>query len=200
VRVSVEVDAAAMKAAMDSLKGAIASGVAVGLDKAGQRIENDLKRAAPVKSGRLRASLGYKVNNGRELEVGSLTGKDALVYARQIEFGGTIFGKPWLAIPLSTMKTKAGVGGIRARDVRANPSQFGYSSTFVAKGVIFGQLPGKKSTRGLGGKWNIVPLFALRQSVDQKGKPYLYPTVEKDLPMVADEIRNAVVARSGGRS
>jgi hypothetical protein len=34
-------------------------------------------------SGRLRASLGYKVNNGRELEVGSLTGKDALVYARR---------------------------------------------------------------------------------------------------------------------
>lgn len=194
MRISVEVDAEALRLAMESLKGAITTGVAIGLDRAGQRIENDLKRAAPVKSGRLRGSLGYRVNNGTELEVGSLTGDTALIYARQVEFGGTIVGKPWLAIPLSTMKTKAGVGGIRARDVRASPSQFGYSGTFVAKGVVFGKLPGKTKK---GGK-NIVPLFALKKSVDQKGRPYLIPTVERDLPMVADEIKAAVDAAAGG--
>lgn len=194
MRISVEVDAEALRLAMESLKGAITTGVAIGLDRAGQRIENDLKRAAPVKSGRLRGSLGYRVNNGTELEVGSLTGDTALIYARQVEFGGTIVGKPWLAIPLSSMKTKAGVGGIRARDVRASPSQFGYSGTFVAKGVVFGKLPGK--TRK-GGK-NIVPLFALKKSVDQRGRPYLIPTVERDLPMVADEIKAAVDAAAGG--
>jgi len=194
MRISVEVDAEVLRLAMESLKGAITTGVAIGLDRAGQRIENDLKRAAPVKSGRLRGSLGYRVNSGTELEVGSLTGDTALIYARQVEFGGTIVGKPWLAIPLSTMKTKAGVGGIRARDVRASPSQFGYSGTFVAKGVVFGKLPGKTKK---GGK-NIVPLFALKKSVDQKGRPYLIPTVERDLPMVADEIKAAVDARVGG--
>lgn len=194
MRISVEVDAEALRLAMESLKGAITTGVAIGLDRAGQRIENDLKRAAPVKSGRLRGSLGYRVNNGTELEVGSLTGDTALIYARQVEFGGTIVGKPWLAIPLSSMKTKAGVGGIRARDVRASPSQFGYSGTFVAKGVVFGKLPGKTKK---GGK-NIVPLFALKKSVDQKGRPYLIPTVERDLPMVADEIKAAVDAAAGG--
>jgi len=194
MRISVEVDAEVLRLAMESLKGAITTGVAIGLDRAGQRIENDLKRAAPVKSGRLRGSLGYRVNNGTELEVGSLTGDTALIYARQVEFGGTIVGKPWLAIPLSSMKTKAGVGGIRARDVRASPSQFGYSGTFVAKGVVFGKLPGKTKK---GGK-NIVPLFALKKSVDQKGRPYLIPTVERDLPMVADEIKAAVDARVGG--
>lgn len=194
MRISVEVDAEALRLAMESLKGAITTGVAIGLDRAGQRIENDLKRAAPVKSGRLRGSLGYRVNNGTELEVGSLTGDTALIYARQVEFGGTIVGKPWLAIPLSTMKTKAGVGGIRARDVRASPSQFGYSGTFVAKGVVFGKLPGKTKK---GGK-NIVPLFALKKSVDQKGRPYLIPTVERDLPMVADEIKAAFDAAAGG--
>ena len=194
MRISVEVDAEALRLAMESLKGAITTGVAIGLDRAGQRIENDLKRAAPVKSGRLRGSLGYRVNNGTELEVGSLTGDTALIYARQVEFGGTIVGKPWLAIPLSSMKTKAGVGGIRARDVRASPSQFGYSGTFVAKGVVFGKLPGKTKK---GGK-NIVPLFALKKSVDQKGRPYLIPTVERDLPMIADEIKAAVDAAAGG--
>ena len=194
MRISVEVDAEALRLAMESLKGAITTGVAIGLDRAGQRIENDLKRAAPVKSGRLRGSLGYRVNNGTELEVGSLTGDTALIYARQVEFGGTIVGKPWLAIPLSSMKTKAGVGGIRARDVRASPSQFGYSGTFVAKGVVFGKLPGKTKK---GGK-NIVPLFALKKSVDQKGRPYLIPTVERDLPMVADEIKAAFDAAAGG--
>lgn len=194
MRISVEVDAEALRLAMESLKGAITTGVAIGLDRAGQRIENDIKRAAPVKSGRLRGSLGYRVNNGTELEVGSLTGDTALIYARQVEFGGTIVGKPWLAIPLSSMKTKAGVGGIRARDVRASPSQFGYSGTFVAKGVVFGKLPGKTKK---GGK-NIVPLFALKKSVDQKGRPYLIPTVERDLPMVADEIKAAVDAAAGG--
>ena len=194
MRISVEVNAEALRLAMESLKGAITTGVAIGLDRAGQRIENDLKRAAPVKSGRLRGSLGYRVNNGTELEVGSLTGDTALIYARQVEFGGTIVGKPWLAIPLSSMKTKAGVGGIRARDVRASPSQFGYSGTFVAKGVVFGKLPGKTKK---GGK-NIVPLFALKKSVDQKGRPYLIPTVERDLPMVADEIKAAFDAAAGG--
>ena len=194
MRISVEVNAEALRLAMESLKGAITTGVAIGLDRAGQRIENDLKRAAPVKSGRLRGSLGYRVNNGTELEVGSLTGDTALIYARQVEFGGTIVGKPWLAIPLSSMKTKAGVGGIRARDVRASPSQFGYSGTFVAKGVVFGKLPGKTKK---GGK-NIVPLFALKKSVDQKGRPYLIPTVERDLPMIADEIKAAVDAAAGG--
>jgi Bacteriophage HK97-gp10, putative tail-component len=194
MRISVEVDAEALRLAMESLKGAITTGVAIGLDRAGQRIENTLKRAAPVKSGRLRGSLGYRVNHGTELEVGSLTGDTALIYARQVEFGGTIVGKPWLAIPLSSMKTKAGVGGIRARDVRASPSQFGYSGTFVAKGVVFGKLPGKTKK---GGK-NIVPLFALKKSVDQKGRPYLIPTVERDLPMVADEIKEAFDAAAGG--
>ena len=194
MRISVEVDAEALRLAMESLKGAITTGVAIGLDRAGQRIENDVKRAAPVKSGRLRGSLGYRVSNGTELEVGSLTGDTALIYARQVEFGGTIVGKPWLAIPLSSMKTKAGVGGIRARDVRASPSQFGYSGTFVAKGVVFGKLPGKTKK---GGK-NIVPLFALKKSVDQKGRPYLIPTVERDLPMVADEIKAAFDAAAGG--
>lgn len=200
MRVSVEVDVAKFRAAVGLLANAMRTGVPKGLDKAGQKIENDLKRAAPVRSGRLRGSLGYKVTPANELEVGSLTGGEALVYARQVEFGGQIFGKPWLAIPFSTMKTKAGVGGIRARDVRANPGQFGFTGTFIAKGVIFGQLPGKKSRRGLGGKWNIVPLFALKQSVNQKGHPYLYPTVEKNLPLVADQIKTAVEAAIGGRT
>jgi hypothetical protein len=198
VRVSVEVDVAAARAAAGLFRAALRVGVPKGLDQAGQKIENDLKRAAPVKSGRLRQSLGYRVTPANELEVGSLTGAEALVYARQVEFGGQITGRPFLAIPLpkSGLYTKAGVGGIRARDVRSSPGQFGYTSTFVQRSragnlLIFGRSPGK-------GK--LTPLFVLKESVTQKGKPYLYPTVEKDLPMVADEIARAVDAAAGGKA
>jgi hypothetical protein len=196
MRVSVDVDTAKFTAAIGSLGMALKVGVPKGLDNAGQRIEGDLKRAAPVKSGRLRASLGYKVTGGRELEVGSLTGAEALVYARQVEFGGQINGRPFLAIPLpkSGLYTKAGVGGIRARDVRSSPGQFGYGSTFIQRSragnlLIFGKRPGSDE---------LTPLFVLKESVTQKGKPYLYPTIEKDLPMVAEEIQDAVEAALGG--
>ena len=116
-----------------------------------------------------------------------------LAYARVQEEGGTIQGKPWLAIPIEEtarrfgITTRAGVR-VRARDVKANPGQYGFESTFVAKGVIFGVPVDGKTVRGPGGRWNIVPIFALKSSVTIKGKHYLRDTVTNNTQVIIDQI------------
>jgi hypothetical protein len=184
----------------------VRAAVARGLNQAGQILEFKVKERVPVNTGALRRSIGYKLLDDRTLTVGSMHPVDGrpLAYAAQVEFGGTIRPRNarFLAIPLShfrgnTVMTKSGVGGISARDVRANPQEFGFEETFVAKGIIFGRLPGGRTVRGIGGKWSIVPLFALKASVTQPARPFLIPTVTENAKAITAEIETALRAFLG---
>jgi hypothetical protein len=97
------------------------------------------------------------------------------------EYGGTVTGKPWLAIPLRAAQTPRGVARFRARDLRANPAAYGYTGSFIRNDIIFGK-------RASGG---IVPLFVLKRSVQLKRVGYLAETAREQLSTVIDIYRQA---------
>lgn len=188
------------------------------LDQVGRRIESDAKRRAPANSGRLRSLIAYRVRDPGILEVGLLTAADgeALAYGRIQDLGGRVNARPggWLAIPLKAVKTKAGVAGIRARDVIESPGQVGVQSTFFGESrrgnlILFGKLGltggGRKKTRsflreagdGVGPaareKADIVPLFVLKGSVTLKGNRYLTGSVEDNIPAAASFVARRVL-------
>jgi hypothetical protein len=84
-------------------------------------LEAAVKRAAPVRSGRLRASIAYKMVDDLTLKVGTGFTGTPLVYAAQVEFGGPIVPKnaKFLAWPAAgnANLTPAGVGGFNRSDV-----------------------------------------------------------------------------------
>lgn len=86
------------------------------------------------------------------------------------EYGGTIIPKrtKFLAIPLAAMKKASGAPIAAARDVFANPGEFGYKKVFVAKNVIFGMrgtVTGATAFSGGRRMVECIPLFALKRSV-----------------------------------
>ena len=160
-------------------RGRFEQGLGKVLNRHGAIMARNAIKRAPVKSGQLRRSIQHVVEDSRSLRVGIVTPDKPLVYARIREFGGTITGKPTLCFPLPGVRgkivTASGVGGVRARDVIANPQAYGYSSTFLSKSgrAIMGNPIG-------GGPPE--PLFARVHSVTQKGTPYLIPSVEEEIP------------------
>lgn len=167
------------------------------LRTAGAQLAREMIEAAPHRSGALRSSIWWQMPSDDVLEVGVVRPAKQggpLVYAAIQEFGGTVHGRPWLAIPLNyrgnPVLTSAGVTKTRARDLRRNPGALGFIATFVAKGVIFGVKPGgavsirSSSRRGYsptpklkGG--GIVPLYVLKSSVTIKPKRYIFGTWER---------------------
>ncbi|MBY0274746.1 hypothetical protein K2Z84_05370 [Candidatus Binatia bacterium] len=158
-------------------------------------------------TGRLKSSIGHEVQ-GNRLDVGVVrpVAGDVLRYAGIQHEGGTITGKPFLAIPLdypgNPIFTKAGVSAVKASFVRDNPGQFGLKGTFAAKGVIFG-VPANavgKRRKGLGGfkGWNIIALFALKRSVTIRAKRYVVGPVTENVGRVRDYIARAVKEALGG--
>jgi hypothetical protein len=103
------------------------------------------------------------------------------------EEGGTVIPSKAhaLAIPLEAMLTGNGVARGTAADVRANPSAFGFVSTFIPKGhsVIMGKEAGK------GG--GVIPLFALKPSVTIPGRHYLAITLLQEWAWIADALEAA---------
>ena len=164
-----------------------------GHELAGEAVERTYQ-AFKRPTGRLANSIGHEVRKRQdgtaELAVGVIKPRDGRVlrYAEVRDVGGTIKGKPWLAIPiLKNLKrygtpgnrtvTRAGISGIYARDIKVDPERYGFETTFWHDGskgpVIMGVPLGQT---GLDVK-QAVPIFALRRSVTQKGSGYLKQTM-----------------------
>jgi len=199
----VTIRAGSIAKALGASRRSVANAVHEGLAKTGAHLEREIKlayRGAGLKrrTGRLIGSIGFIFKGALSMLVGTVRsgGGQPLVYARQREFGGTIHGNPWLAIPLPTVKTQAGVTRAYARDYRDHPEQFGFKGTFVAKGVIFGYLA-KGHGKGITGERSkVVPLFALRRSVTQPARPFIVPTVKRELPVAQEKFMIPLVKRA----
>lgn len=183
--------AKALGAASEKIRPAVHEALA----KTGAHLERQIKLAygaagLKVRTGRLRSSIGFAFRAPLALLVGIIRnpGGKELAYAWQKEKGGTIYGRPWLAIPLPAVLTAAGVARGFARDYRDHPGQFGFTGTFVHKGVIFGHLAGGAKGKGIGGgKSSVVPLFVLKHSVTQRAHPFVIPTVQRELPIAQEK-------------
>jgi hypothetical protein len=153
------------------------------------------------RTGNLGRSIGYVVEaNETDRSITTRVTQDSskAIYGRIQDKGGEIrpVNGSMLTIPLEAAKTGNGVARFTAKQVRDNPADFGYKSTFVAKGVIFGVKPGKaiKGQRGV----NYVPLFALKPMVRLPARPYMQPTLDEQLDQIRREIAGAV--RIGSQS
>lgn len=146
------------------------------------------------RSGNLARALMELVTVTEDGVTGELWPDPAKVaYGAIQEDGGTVIPKnaKFLTIPLEAMLTGVGVARGTARQVIESPEAFGYSGTFVAKGVIFGKLgktaKGRQRTRGLGGEQtSVIPLFALKSSVTIPGRHYLATTLIQEWAWIAD--------------
>lgn len=189
----VEVDVGALVERYQAARAHVATAVRQTLERGGATIVREMTPLIPVKTGQLRRSILFEVtqNDGLgELEVGVGTpgGGKPLVYARQREHGGTIrpLSSKKLAFPArgSPILTKAGVGGIRARDVFATPAIAGVDRVWT----------NKRGTMILGAKKGgaIVPLFVLRSQVTQQGSHFFYPTIEKNRDRIVEALKASV--------
>ncbi len=201
------VDSRALLARLSGGPSRIAEAVNAGLIRSGQRLERSVKLAVRqrhrIRTGALwnsiRAVVSGDMQKGMLLEVGSQQpdGGKPIVYARMRDLGGTI--RPvkarMLAFPIEQFAerfgivTKAGAGGVRARDVIANPQAFGLLATRLSqsgRAIMGGYREGDKI------RW--VPIFARRASVEQRGSGYLSATVARavDGGEVVREIQKAV--------
>ena len=163
----------------DALRAFLASGgsliraaVRDGLNQAGMDLERLVKQAAPVKTGTLRRSIRYVMPDDLSVKVGVgfAEGGRPLVYAAQVEFGGPI--------PKNGPMPK---GKFLAWPAAGNPN-------ITPAGVAgFG-----RSTPGASGSF----IFAKR--VVQKGRPYLFPTVEAAMPRVVEAVAESLTKAMGG--
>lgn len=124
------------------------------LDIKGQQAEQRMKMLAQRnfkwRTGALAGALGYVVEDGDGgwpmLTIGAI--HEPPPHLAVQEYGKVIHGNPWLTIPIehprNPMLTQSGgdptggAGGVYARDIKADPGQFGLRSTFVHEGIIFG--------------------------------------------------------------
>lgn len=110
-----------------------------------------------------------------------------MIYAPVQEYGGEIHAKnhPHLAIPLQAIKTTRGVARGTARSVIANPSSFGFDSTFYRSSsqIIFGRRGGTVS-----------PLFKLQESVTLPARPSAQPAIDEVTPIFEARLESAMAA------
>lgn len=108
---------------------------------------------------------------------------DKVAYGGIQEEGGAIVPRRGraLAIPLDAMLTGNGVARATAGQVRADPSAFGFQSTFIPKGhaVIMGRTSGRSSP---------IPLFALVSQVTLPARRYLATTLIQEWAWIADRL------------
>lgn len=149
------------------------------------------------RTGTLGRSIGYMITAqemDHSLEVRVTQDSDKAIYGRIQELGGEI--RPThgsaLAIPLAAALTGNGVPRFSAAEVKADPSGFGFSSTFIAKGVIFGVVAGarKAATRG-SAAGDLVPLFALKPSVVLPARSYMQATLDEQRDQITTDLQDA---------
>jgi len=137
-----------------------------------------------VRSGRLRSSIGSRVDTEEAGLVGRIGSGvrqgERVRYATIQELGGTIRPrlKQFLTIPLDAAKTASGVARGKARD---------FDDTFIQKStsgnlIIF-------QNKGRNG---IVPLFALKKSVDIPASKYLSITAQEISKDANQALHNAI--------
>ena len=137
-----------------------------------------------TRSGRLRSSIRgvLRVKSNGDIEVGGSAGGGGarpVSYAAIQEEGGTVQGKPWLAIPLGPATTPAGV----ARYPRAGLDPTPMHSRKSKDGRLF-LFPDD------GGP----PRYRLVRSVTIRGKHYLRDAVRSAESMLPEATREAVTA------
>lgn len=106
------------------------------------------------RSGNLRDSFQGKVFTGTD-QVTVMVGSD-LPYARSQEYGGTIFGKPWLAVPLPSALGSSGIPAYP--NLRSIPD------------LRFIKRKGKNPLMARVGKGFFIPMYVLVHSVTLKAR------------------------------
>ncbi len=139
-----------LNATVDQVRAAVWRTFDIKGQQAEQRMKLLAQRNFKARTGSLMGALGYAVEDGDEgwptLTIGAI--HDPPPHLAVQEFGKTIHGNPWLTIPIehprNPMLTQSGgdptggAGGVYARDIKADPGQFGLRGTFVHEGIIFG--------------------------------------------------------------
>lgn len=117
-------------------------------------------------------------------EIYGRTGSN-LEYAEIHEEGGEIHAKNVsnLTIPLEAFMTGSGVARGSARDLIANPGEFGYDGTFFSKNVLMGKSGDE-----------VVPLFVLTPSVTLPARPWAKPAADEVQPQFEESMRAALEA------
>lgn len=184
--------------------------------QAEERIKRRIRDQFHVRTGSMMGAIGFDLYTAADgwpvLLVGAI--HDPPPHLAVQEYGMTIHGDPWLTVPIehednpmlsqSGGAQTGGAGGVYARDIRDDPEQFGFRSTFVAHGVIFGDPLGSvRPKRGLGGGagWEIVPIASLKTSVTVPPRPFLRPVWEEIERETVDELEAQVadiIERDGG--
>ncbi len=117
-------------------------------------------------------------------EISGRTGSN-LEYAEIQEEGGEIHAKNVrnLTIPLEAFMTGQGVARGSARDLIANPEEFGYDGTFFSEGILFGKSGDQAE-----------PLFVLKPSVTLPARPWAQPAADEVQPKFESAMRTALEA------
>lgn len=138
------------------------------------------------RTGQLRRALYATPATDSGTAITATVGVDSAIapYGRIQELGGTIVPTQagHLTVPLDEAKTSKGVASFSARQVIANPFNFGFAGTFVAKDVLFGKLS----------EGTIVPLFALKRSVTLPARGYLSSSLQEKAPDIRALVASAV--------
>ena len=185
---TIETNAGALALQYQDAPKLIAANILKTLRDIGLKLVNVVQREhlsgqdVAVRTGTLRRAVFSRVEidgqNGALVRVGVDAAK--ALYGRVQEFGGTITPTrgSYLTVPLDAAKTAGGVARFTARQVKDTPEAFGYKSTFIHNGVIFGSR----------GKNSIVPLFALKSSVRIEPKAYLRNTLVSQQAWIRDRV------------
>lgn len=138
------------------------------------------------RTGNARRAISERVvadlNGGTRFEASLVGDLTKAPYLRVQNDGGVIVPKngKYLTIPVGEALTAGGVPRFTARQLISNPYQFGYSGTFVAKGMLFGKINNRM----------IDPLFALRERVVLPARRFMETTLEakkaEAFQMIAD--------------
>lgn len=181
-----------------SLSGGMNARIAALLTKGGARAERDMKKALSggtlkARSGRLRAGAGFRVSKRARMlavEVGILSGKEALKYAAVHELGTRGAGgvlpditpkrAKWLMIPQEAALTSAGVARFSPREASGS-----YPDIFFIEGdgllFMFG---------GRGGDADL--LFIGTKRVKIPPRPYIRPAFNSMVKSTKEEIERAM--------
>lgn len=187
---------AVQAAAKSAVKDAV---LAVALDVRENILMNLRGRSATsleTRSGTLMRSWSRFPETGEDSGGAFAKLSSSAVYAAIHEFGGTVVprAKAFLTMPLDAVRNASGTRTkFGAGELRDNPGLLGLKGTFInkARTAIMGVRPGKAG--------GLVPLFAIRDSVEIPARPYVSAAIDRTKGRVAELVSTAV-ERAFGRA
>lgn len=148
--------------------------------------------AIGVRTGNLSRSAFYRVELHGDTEIVTRIGLavSKAKYARVQEEGGTIrpTGSRYLTIPIGAALTGKGVARFSARELIANPGNFGYLDTFFHRQILFGVKERRRRGEAVGGYGSIEPLFVLKSSVTLRPRRMVAGTLVDNLGVIREEL------------